>query len=853
MQLFRAFLIVALTALAVGTARAEPEVPKAPTPDWVQPTALPTVDAKADQSANDGIIHLLADLQRNETDQTTFEHYARRYISQSGVQENARLAFDFEPSYQKLTLHQLVIHRDGQVLDRLPTAKIRQLKREEELSQHLYNGHVTALIDVEDIRVGDTLEYAFSVQGSNPVFAGIYSDFFMTSWAAPVSRFSLRLLEPADQFLDFKSVGTPLAYSKTNAGGITEHRWTAENIPAAESDSDTPSWYSPFGWLQFSEYRNWAEVVAWAQAFYSLDSPLPPEVETKLKELRELPSPEARILGALNYAQNQFRYLSISEGVHSYRPYPIAEVIQRGFGDCKDKARLLTALLRSLGFTAHPALVQTRYRHEIGSWLPSPIDFDHVIVALEWNGRTYWLDPTRDHQRGQLADRYSPPYGKALIIRPGETALTDVSPAGESAAAIRIESIYEVPAYDQAASLKVRADYRGREADWMRQQLSSTSVAQLQKSYLNDTARLYPGVTAKQAPTFQDDVEMNQIISEEQYQIPELWQPDKTDKTNLYAEVYPYTIKSQVTEPDTRIRQSPIAVAHPKTIREIFILNLPEKGDFSTESFEVKDPAFEYFYRVRPEGKTLTIEYDYRSLDQVVPAERVGEYLENLKKARNNLGYSISLPRHLVTGEAVPNEFETTLNDFNWLLCFVVLLFLVVILPLTAALYFWRPDWPPQPAHPQFAGLRGWLILIAVGLLLRPFVSLASLADFAYLFQLASWNQFTQTSGEYYHPLWMPILFVEMFVILALIALSFLLIVLFFQRRRTFPPLFITLLAASALFTILDALAQLPIAQKYPSLEMESGLREVVQTLIQAAIWIPYALISERVKATFIR
>ena len=90
---------------------------------------MPAADPTVERQTADGTVHLLLDEQRSEATQESFEHDARKFTSPSGVQDNARVAIDFAPAYQKLTLHRLVLHRNGLTIDRLPTARIPQKNR----------------------------------------------------------------------------------------------------------------------------------------------------------------------------------------------------------------------------------------------------------------------------------------------------------------------------------------------------------------------------------------------------------------------------------------------------------------------------------------------------------------------------------------------------------------------------------------------------------------------------------------------------------------------------------------------------------------------------------------------------
>src|SRR5205814_190271 len=55
-------------------------------------------------------------------------------------------------------------------------------------------------------------------------------------------------------------------------GGWVEYLWRASDVPAQASDDDEPGWYDPFASVQWSEYRDWAAVAAWAVPLYKADA-----------------------------------------------------------------------------------------------------------------------------------------------------------------------------------------------------------------------------------------------------------------------------------------------------------------------------------------------------------------------------------------------------------------------------------------------------------------------------------------------------------------------------------------------------------------------------------------------------
>lgn len=89
-------------------------------------------------------------------------------------------------------------------------------------------------------------------------------------------------------------------------------------------------------------------------------------------------------------------------------------------------------------------------------------------------------------------------------------------------------------------------------------------------------------------------------------------------------------------------RTSPIAVAHPKHIRQTVEVRLPESFDIPAESGRVENDAFSLAYSFKRRGNAVRLEYTLRSLNDHVPAERVTKYLEDLGRMQKAAGYQLS-------------------------------------------------------------------------------------------------------------------------------------------------------------------------------------------------------------------
>ena len=110
----------------------------------------------------------------------------------------------------------------------------------------------------------------------------------------------------------------------------------------------------------------------------------------------------------LDYLDREVRYTGIEFGEAAIIPHDPAETFAKKYGDCKDKATLLVAMLRAAGIPAYVVLLQVEARMDVPVDLPGMGMFDHAIVYLPGKNPSagasaLWIDPTdRYAQLGQL-------------------------------------------------------------------------------------------------------------------------------------------------------------------------------------------------------------------------------------------------------------------------------------------------------------------------------------------------------------------------------------------------------------------------------------------------------------------
>ena len=156
-------------------------------------------------------------------------------------------------------------------------------------------------------------------------------------------------------------------------------------------------------------------------------------------------------------------------------------------------------------------------------------------------------------------------------------------------------------------------------------------------------------------------------------------------------------------------------------------------------------------------------------------------------------------------------------------------------------------------AEDKIEGLGGWLILVAIGIVFSPFRIIVELFPlYLEIFKDGYWEVLTTPGTDAYHVMWAPIILAEMSINVILVFVWLFIIFLFFTKKKMFPKWYIGILLFTLTFIFMDAFAVKVVAPHEPMFD-DATVGEIIRTLLPCLIWIPYMLVSKRVKATFIR
>jgi hypothetical protein len=644
--------LVGLLGLGVA-AEGAPPFTIAPPGAWVDELAPPGDGAIPSEQVAYGTYYLIDDFQARVAE-TTARYYrqAWKVLSTAGVQEASEIRIGFDPSYQRLVIHHVRLWRERRNVRSFKAADVNVIHQEDDLSERIYNGSLSALVFLKDVRPGDVVDYAYTLEGANPLLGGRYVGTVRLAYSVPVRYLRYRLLLPSTRTLRVKPIQTSIEPVVRDANGTRTYLWETTDVPAVDADEEVPGWYDPHPRVQLSEFGSWNEVARWANVLFSSERRPSKHLSALAAEWRSAGGDEeARALRAIRFVQDEIRYLGIEMGLNSHRPHRLDEVLAQRFGDCKDKALLLTTLFGELGIDAVPALVNTEARHALDDYQPSPFQFDHAIVQARIAGKTVWIDATRSERGGPPTSWEPPDFERALLVKDDTESLTAIPGAPRKEPSRVVEETYTVASWTAPVRLTVHTTYTGPDADDKRQALARMSPADVAKRYLSHYAQDDPGVRALAPPSFKDDRTKNLILAEERYELPGFWK----DKRH---EFYGWAVGQWLRKP-APLRTMPLEVAHPVHVLHKLVVELPEPITLEPQAEDIREGAFVFRARAEPRGRTLNLTYSYQPLGSSLPAAETSRYRNAIERAENALGYTIDRDARPSPGVARASDGRT--------------------------------------------------------------------------------------------------------------------------------------------------------------------------------------------------
>lgn len=267
----------------------------------------------------------------------------------------------------------------------------------------------------QSVEKGDVLQYSYLKTSDDPFLSDIWSIQYgiptlRNTYTVALPRLLVEPKRTGGEGLkwQYKVYNYQLPQPVINTGGKIEEQksyeeqqarftWTVTDVPGFRTEPMMPAADQYRAYVKFAppHWTSWDNVSQWYyKALFEPQLVIGSDIKQLASRLSSGATTDVEKIDRIYSYVREIRYVAIALGDGGLRPSKPAEVIDRKYGDCKDKSMLLIALLRSAGITAKPVLVLTgdegRVDGKFVNW-----NFNHMIVRAETaSGEKIWIDPT---------------------------------------------------------------------------------------------------------------------------------------------------------------------------------------------------------------------------------------------------------------------------------------------------------------------------------------------------------------------------------------------------------------------------------------------------------------------------
>ena len=316
-----------------------------------------------------------------------------RIQSQAGVEEFGQLVFGYSSATEKLEVEYVRVRKpDGQVVV-TPESTAQDFAPDVLKEAPMYSDYRQRHISVTALQPGDTLEYRTVTRVLTPLAAGNFWYEYTVPKGLAVNEDRLEIDVPKEREIKLKTPTRKPEIHETADRRI--YTWAIKDIQPDRDDKDKDNNEDAGPDVQLTTFTSWKQIAQWYAKLQGERMTIDESVRKKADELTkgaDTPTEKARRL--YDFVARNVRYVSISLGIGRYQPHAASDVLQNGYGDCKDKHTLFSTMLRAEGIQSYPVLIDST--RQLDTDVPSPAQFDHVITAARLGTGTEltWLDTT---------------------------------------------------------------------------------------------------------------------------------------------------------------------------------------------------------------------------------------------------------------------------------------------------------------------------------------------------------------------------------------------------------------------------------------------------------------------------
>ena len=323
-----------------------------------------------------------------------------KVLDEQAVRQFGEFSLAYQSESEDLAMTEVAVQKpDGTVVP-TPASSVQDLAAMPPGQLPIYIDVRQKVASVTALRPGDVLRITGVWTLKKPIAPGQFWFEHSFDDNDAVKDEQLELDLPADHAVALKiRSGAPAeehAGVGAVAGGRKIYRWKTSHPEARTTPEVTqPGDDAPAPDVRLSSFRTWDEFARW---FTPLAYPKP-DAAVKAKSdalIAGAKDDAAKIAAVYRFVSTEIRYVSLSFGLGRFAAHPPVDVLKTQYGDCKDKAVLIRALLEAAGVRVVPVLIHTA--RSIDEDFASPLEFNACWRSCRVRRRSTargWMPPSK--------------------------------------------------------------------------------------------------------------------------------------------------------------------------------------------------------------------------------------------------------------------------------------------------------------------------------------------------------------------------------------------------------------------------------------------------------------------------
>jgi tetratricopeptide (TPR) repeat protein/transglutaminase-like putative cysteine protease len=408
-------------------------------------------------------------------------------LSDAAAAAARQYAFGYEADSQAVQLRGARVYRgDGRVDEAIESGE----GPADDPSIATYTSARTFYVQFPRLEPGDVVELRYRVDDVTPKndFGNYFGEITYLQGQDPVQNAEYVLITPKSRTFYIDQNVPELLQTSEVIGNQRLYHFFAAQVPAVTPEPAMPPLQEVLGFVHVSTYKDWKDLGHWYWGLVKDQFDLDDETRKLAKKITLGKTSDIdKVKAVYEWVTRNTRYVALEFGIYGYKPRRCVQTVARGWGDCKDKATVITTLLNELGIPTTMVVLRTQMKGDFRSSIASFAPFDHAIAYVP--SMNLYLDGTAELTGINELPRMD--IGAlGLLLNQGNTEITHVPNAAPEKNFVRREVKVQLAKGGEA---KLEFDYStgGYNAPQWRSQYQSESTRNDRIN--NDLGREFPG------------------------------------------------------------------------------------------------------------------------------------------------------------------------------------------------------------------------------------------------------------------------------------------------------------------------------------------------------------------------